>query len=396
MVSPKQTSTFNFSTSIVNSRAPPATFYPESGNLFPKYTDEFPKHAVEVWRFDALAKDGGDAFTVSFFRDNVASPNGFRVVINVSWANGQTWSHDLEVPVSSVINEGEDPSKGFVIGEWRSEEKDGPSAAFQITPDLENAVVSFNIPDKITGSLSLFTKWYRDLPTTEDEANLGTNANIFWMRPMTVAHAHVDVRIRTDTWQQKNMLLNNDHGGYGGMERSWESMPWKKAVTDSLFVRAQVGPFVLNVMFLVGRQEENYPKTTSARLYHNGTLVCAAQRVVDPEHGLSAEQLTKENALVLEKSFDGEGIPATFRSKNTGYKLKFLSYLQWSFELQHEREWWKFPTNKSGLENTGDSTFIVKVKGGSAGSEEVHEGFGMVSQVEMPEYEPGNELPFET
>ena len=385
MVSPKQTSFFQVHTSIVDSPAPSAKFYPDSGNLFPKYPEKFPKSAVEVWLFDALSQTGGDAFTVSFLRDTMAAPSGFRVALNASWADGENWTHNLVLPISSVTNEGVDAAKGLVKGEWRSEEDSGPSATFEVDADLSTAVVTFNVPGFITGTLELKSRGYQCLPTTADEASVGTNADIFWMRPIAMADAHLDACITTGPGTSKYILISNDQGGYGGLERSWESMPWMKAVTDSLFVRAQAGPYVLSVMRLVGRPEDNYPNSTSARLYHHGRLVCAPQRMVETMHGFSACQLENENALVFDKFFDGEGIPASFRDKNTGYKIDFLSGSKWSFELRHQREWWRFPTSKPGPGGTGSSAFVVTVKGGLANSGDVYEGFGMAGQVEMPE-----------
>lgn len=385
MVAPNQISSFHIGTSIVETPAPPAEFFPNSGNLFPKYPDEFPKHAVEVWLFDALTSNGGDAFTVSFLRDNMAAPSGFRVAFNASWADGENCTQNLVLPISRVINEGADASKGRLKGEWRAEEASGPSATFEVDAELDSALVTFNAPGRITGTLKLASREYQCLPLTAAEASVGTGAEIFWMRPVAMANAQLDICITTSTGTSKLMFISKEQGGYGGVERSWESMPWMKAVTDSLFVRAQAGPYVLNVMRLVGRPEDNYPNTTSARLYRDGKLVCAPQRVVEAIHGLSTSQLGKENALVFGKVFDGKGTPATFRHKNTGYKLDFLADSKWSFELWHGREWWRFPTSKPGPGATGSSAFVVTVKGGLVGSGDIHEGFGMAGQVEMPE-----------
>jgi hypothetical protein len=385
MVAPNQTSSFHIGTSIIDSPAPPAEFFPNSGNLFPKYPDEFPKHAVEVWLFDALTSTGGDAFTVSFLRDNMAAPSGFRVALNASWADGENCTQNIVLPISRVTNEGADASKGRLKGEWRAEEDSGPSATFEVDAELHSALVTFNAPGRITGTLRLASRGYQCLPLTAAEASVGTGAEIFWMRPIAMANAELDVCITTSTGTSKPMFISKEQGGYGGVERSWESMPWMKAVTDSLFVRAQAGPYVLNVMRLVGRPEDNYSNTTSARLYRDGKLVCAPQRVAEAIHGLSASQLGKENALVFGKVFDGKGTPATFRHKNTGYKLEFLADSRWSFELCHGRAWWRFPTSKPGPGATGSSAFVVTVKGGLVGSGDVYEGFGMAGQVEMPE-----------
>ncbi|KAF2682694.1 hypothetical protein K458DRAFT_390614 [Lentithecium fluviatile CBS 122367] len=80
MPSANQTSSLVSSGSIVAEPGPETDFFPNSGNLYPKYADKFPRTAVEVWLFDALAPDGSDAFTVSFLRDSMAAPAGFWVI----------------------------------------------------------------------------------------------------------------------------------------------------------------------------------------------------------------------------------------------------------------------------------------------------------------------------
>ncbi|KAF2791969.1 hypothetical protein K505DRAFT_418755 [Melanomma pulvis-pyrius CBS 109.77] len=386
MPSANQTSSLVSSGSIVAEPGPETDFFPNSGNLYPKYADKFPRTAVEVWLFDALAPDGSDAFTVSFLRDSMAAPAGFRVIINASWEDGTNWSHDLILPMSTVTVEGSNPGQGRVTGVWRTADdgEDGPSASFEVNEDLSISKVTFNVPGRIMGTLTHKSMGYPCLPKTEDEAKVATE--IFWMRPVAMASANLDVAIVTDpSTEPKRMLISADKGGYGGLERSWESIPWAKAVTDSLFVRAKVGPYVLQVMRLVGRPENNYEHTASARLYCDGKLVCSPQRVVDKPDGYTFGDSKAGHAVIVDKFFDGEGVPATFRHKNVGYRIEFLSEAKWSFELRHDRVWWQMPTSKPGPNTTGSSAFVVSVKGGLVGSGDIFEGFGMAGQVEMPE-----------
>lgn len=372
-----RTSSLLSSSSIVAEPAPETEFFPNSGNMFPKYIDTFPRTAVEVWLFDALTTKGGDAFTVSFLRDSMAAPAGFRVAINASWANGTNWSHNLVLPKSTVTS-GE---FGQVVGIWQTEDGTCPSARFEVAEDLSTSKVTFNVPGHITGTLTHKSLGYPCLPQTAAEAKVG--ADLFWMRPVAMAAATLDVEITTDPSSsiKTPMAIGAEHGGYGGLERSWESMPWTKAITDSLFVRAQAGPYLLQVMRLIGRPENSYAPTASARLYCDGKLVCAPQAVLLP----SQPKTAGDDALIVDKYFDGSGIPATFRHKNVGYKISFLAEAKWEFDLRHVREWWKMPTSKPGLEGTGSSAFVVEVRGGLVGSGDVFEGFGMAGQVEMPE-----------
>ncbi|KAH8726362.1 hypothetical protein GQ44DRAFT_758674 [Phaeosphaeriaceae sp. PMI808] len=382
MAPTSQTSSLIASSSIVAGPVPETEFIANSGNLFPKYAEKFPRTAVEVWLFDALAPNGGDAFTVSFLRDSMAAPAGFRVAINACWEDGTLWSHNLVLPVSTVTSEGSSEGHGRVFGVWRTADdgEKGPSASFEVNEDLSISKVTFNVPGHIVGTLTHKSMGYQCLPKTADEAK--ASSDLFWMRPVAMAGATLDVAIVTEpSAEPRHMRISEAQGGYGGIERSWESMPWTKAITDSLFVRAQVGPYVLQVMRLVGRPENNYKATGSARLYRDGKLICSPQRVIEK----SDDHTLAGHALVVDKFFDGEGIPAKFRYKNVGYRIDFLSDAKWSFELRHERAWWQMPTSKPGPDGTGSSAFVVSVKGGLVGSDDTFQGFGMAGQVEMPE-----------
>lgn len=380
MAQTSQTSSLDSRISFVAPPAPNSEFLPNSGNLFPKYPDAFPKTAVEVWLFDALAADGGDAFTVSFLRDAMAAPAGFRVAINASWADGTNWSHNLVLPLSTVAQD----ALGRTTGVWQTarDAENQAEATFDISSDLANSTVTFNVPGVVTGTLRHTSQNYPSLPATAADAKVGQD--LFWMRPVAMAGASLDITVTpTPGGEQKHMQISSEEGGYGGMERSWEGMPWTKAITDSLFVRARAGPYLLQVMRLVGRPENDYALTASARLYCGGKLVCAPQRVLLKADGSTSEEGT--HAVVVDKYFDGEGLPAAFRDKNVGYRIEFLAGPKWVFELRHARKWWVMPTSVPGPGATGSSAFVVSVKGGLVGSGEVYEGFGMAGQVEMPE-----------
>ncbi|KAE8858943.1 hypothetical protein PTNB73_08423 [Pyrenophora teres f. teres] len=353
MASTSQTSSLDSRTSFVDPPAPESEFFPDSGNLFPKYADVFPRTAVEVWLFDALSPDGSDSFTVSFLRDAMAAPAGFRVAVNASWADGTNWSHNLVLPLSTVTQE----ASGRTVGIWRTAEdaEKEASATFEISGDLSLSTVTFNAPGFITGTLTHKNKCYPSLPATTADAKVGHD--LYWMRPVAMASASLDIDITLmPSAEQKHMLIAGEKGGYGGLERSWEGMPWTKAITDSLFVRAQAGPYVLQVMRLVGRAENDYALTASARLYCDGKLVCSPQRALVKADGNTAGDGTY--AVIVEKLYDGEGLPAAFRHKNVGYKIEFLADAKWVFELRHVRKWWVMPSSAPGPDATGSSAFV--------------------------------------
>jgi hypothetical protein len=375
-----QVSSLDSRTSFVSTPSPESECIPYSGNLFPKYVDTIPQSAVEVWLFDALTPDGSDAFTVSFIRDVMAAPAGFRIAISASWADGTNWDYNLVLPISKVTQE----ASGRTVGIWKTAEdaEKEASATFDISQDLSISTVTFDAPGFITGTLFHKSKGYSSLPSTAANASLGHD--MFFLLPMAMASATLDVAITpTPGAEQKHMRILEEQDGYGGLGRGWEGLPWVKITTEMLFIRARVGPYVVNLTRLVGRPENDYALTATAQLYCDGKLVCATQRVLAKADGTTTEE--GMHAVVVERLFEGKGLPATFLQKNVGHKIEFLAGARWVFELRHVRKWWAMPTSVPGPGATGSSAFVVSVKGGLAGSGDVFEGFGRVAQIEMPE-----------
>lgn len=384
MAPTSQTSSLDSRICWVDPPAPDTEFLPNNGNLFPKYADALPKTAIEAWLFDALALDGSEAFSTTFFRDPVEAPKGFRVAVNASWADGTIFSHIFVLPISTVTQD----ASGHTVGVWKTAEgaENEASATFEISQDLSISTVTFNAPGFVTGTLTHKSKGYPSLPATAAHAQL--TDEIFWMRPIAMASATLDITFTQKDLgaEQKRMQIFGEKGGYGGFERGWEGILWPKIASDSLFVRVQAGPYVLQVMKLTGRAENDYALNVTARLYCDGKLVCAPQREIAKADGSTAEEGT--HAVVIDKLLDGEGLPATFRAKNVGYRIEFLAGAKWVFELRHVRRWWVMPTSAPGPGATGSSAFVVCVKGGLVGSGDVFEGSGMAGQVEMPENLP--------
>ncbi|KAI1414158.1 hypothetical protein F5Y13DRAFT_159920 [Hypoxylon sp. FL1857] len=382
------TSTLKVTESITSDPAPQLQFIPDSGNLYPKLPEKFSKTAVEVWLFDAMAAGGQTAFTVSFVRDVLTAPAGFRIQVNATWPDGTKWSNPLIFPESVIMSEGPDPGRGRVVGVWRTD-KNNSKAGFDVAADLSTSVVTFDVPGKITGTLTHKSLGYPCLPKTAKEAQMAPDA--YWMRPIAIADATVDITFYSTTpdgeTTSRRMVIDKGHRATGGIDRSWEPMPWTKVMTDSYFLRAKAGPYVMQVMRLIGRPEQNYELYATARLYREGKLVCAPLKAVQADD--IATYKGDEDVLAVEKLYEGEGVPAVFRHKNVGCRIKFRSGgpngQQWSFEARHYRAWWSKPSSPPGPNATGHAGFVVSVIGGQSDLAESFRGWGIAGQVDMPE-----------
>lgn len=384
------TSVLKVGESITSEAVPGSDFIPDSGNLYPKWPEKFNKSAVEVWLFDAIAADGKTAFTVSFVHDVLAAPAGFRIQVNAIWADGTKWSNPLIFPESVITSEGPDLGRGRVVGVWRTDKDDNSRVGFEVDADLSTAVVTFDIAGKITGTLTHKSLGYSCLPQTAKEAQMAPDA--YWMRPIAIADATVDITFywvapegeTTSRW----MVIDKDQRATGGVDRSWEPMPWTKVMTDSYFLRAKAGPYVIQVMRLVGRPEQNHELYATARLCRDGKLVCAPLRVLHANNNNTADK-AEDDAIVVEKLYEGEGVAAVFRDKNVGCRIEFRSGgpdgQRWSFKARHHRAWWSKPSSPPGPKATGHAGFVVSVAGGPIGSVESFQGWGIAGQVDMPE-----------
>ena len=380
------TSEFHVSNSITQDAVPEAEFLPNNANLYAKFPEKIAKSAVEVWLFDATAEDGSTAITISFFRDALAAPAGFRIAVNATWADGTVWSSPLVFPHSVVTSDSTDVSKGGVVGSWVSD--DGSThASFEVAADLSTAKVSFNAPEKLVGTLMLNSLGFESLPKTAKEAEAAPG--IFWMRPIATADAIVDltfyVKNEDETITTREMVMGDIERAFGGMDRSWDSKGWMKAASDSVFLRAKSGPYLIQFMLLVGKADQQYPLTATARLYCDGQPVCTPTSVLHP--GEQGSEDTSQDSLMVSKLYEGYGLPAPFRHQNLGYQLKFRSKTGriWLFEDRHHRAWYRKTMGPPGPKAAGASGFIVSITGGSVEEGEKFEGWGYEGQVVLPE-----------
>jgi hypothetical protein len=380
------TSEFHISNSIAQDAVPEADFLPNNANLYAKFPDKIAKSAVEVWLFDAIAEDGSTAITISFFRDALAAPAGFRIAVNATWADGTVWSNPLVFPCSLVTSDSADVSKGGVVGVWQSD-NGTTHASFEVAADLSTAKVTFNAPGKLLGTLTLDSLGFESLPKTTKEAEAAPG--IYWMRPIATADAAVNLTFYSkneyETIIAREMVMGDDERAFGGMDRSWDSKGWMKAASDSVFLRAKSGPYLMQFMLLVGKADQKYPLTATARLYCDGQPVCTPTRVLRPEEEGSED--TSQDSLVISRLYEGDGLPAPFRHQNLGYQLEFRSKngQVWLFDDRHHRAWYRKTMGPPSPKAAGASGFIVSTTGGSVRTGEKFRGWGYEGQVVLPE-----------
>lgn len=123
------------------------------------------------------------------------------------------------------------------------------------------------------------------------------------------------------------------------MDRVWSPLTWPQIMTESYYLRAHVGPYAMQVMRIFSDIESGNKPYTVARLSRDGKLLCAAQRVVDPEE----HEVSKDSFIVSKVYGDANalGLTGAFRDRNTGYVVQFIQGgvdgKRWQFQVRHDR-----------------------------------------------------------
>ncbi|RDL30415.1 uncharacterized protein BP5553_10293 [Venustampulla echinocandica] len=375
--------------SIAANPIPPTPFIPDSGNLFPKWPSQLDVDSWDEWQFQALSADGSIALVVVFFRHTINAPAGFRVGINASWAgsnnNGEekeeaVWCGPVMLPCSTITSD-----TAHTTGVWRTE-NGSESISFEISTDLSGALVTLNVPGKVTGTLTLTSHNFHSLPQTEAEAK---GSVFWWLRPIAMAGVDADLTFFS---QQKGTIekgmggyerdgrelkLRAEEGAFGTFERAWAVSPPHKTISHNWILWGKAGGYLIQVIWMMGRPAEEGVLSGSGRLYHDGELVCQTERAVAAAEG-------EGEAFTLEY-IHGDGITGAFRPKNVGHRIVFeAGEKRWEFEFCHERLWYEMPLGPPRPDVTGLSGFVVSVSGGLVGSAEKVQGPGMVGGGIMP------------
>jgi len=283
--------------SVVLSPVTPDPFIPNSANVFPKMIKCVNEAAWELWYFDSAAADGQSSLTVSFFRDARAlKDGGWRVQVLALWPDGTTWGDEFYFTESIVTQEGAQKltSDARIQGIWQTRDIDA-SIRFTIEPDLAEANIVFHVPGRIEGTLQLKNRVSGKigLPSNDLEALLCPE--MYYLRPISLAHANADITFEGSGMpitnsrfieplsepKQQPLKLSLQHGN-GGMDRCWSALSWPQLISESLHLRAKVGPYTLEVMRIISRRDQGSKPHATARLWKDTSLICVAAQLTDP------------------------------------------------------------------------------------------------------------------
>ncbi|KAI1071028.1 hypothetical protein LB507_011516 [Fusarium sp. FIESC RH6] len=370
-------SVFTLDKSISEEPVLPSSFIPSSGNVFPKFTSAIPKTAWELWYFDGISEDDKSSIVIGVTRNAEGLKHGgFKVQVFVIWADERTWHRDLFFPESVVsIDE-----SGATEGIWK-DATSSSSISFSCAGDLSKAALVFDVPGIVQGDMHL-----EALPGDtglDTDATLGPS--VYYVRPLGRASVKAQLSLySSDATAAEQFILGTSANG--GMDRVWSPLSWPQVMTESYYLRAQVGPYAMQIMRIFppkgSENSENQPSTV-ARLYREGQLICAPQHVVTRD-----DALITHDSLILSKqntSDSGDAVTGEYRDKNTGYTVEFVGKgneeQRWEFQVRHERIIWNTPTSRPGPDATGNTGFVERLYGGTIG--ESYEGVGTGGQCEL-------------
>ncbi|RFN48898.1 diels-alderase [Fusarium flagelliforme] len=367
-------SAFTVDKSISEEPVLPSPFIPGSGNVFPKFISVIPKTAWELWYFDGISKNDKSSIVIGVTRNaECLKHGGFKVQVFVVWADERTWHRDLFFPESVVSSD----ESGVTDGVWKDAISNS-SISFSCAGDLSKASLVFDVPGVVQGDMHL-----EALP---GDTGLDTDArldpSIYYVRP--IGRASVKAQLSpcsSDATAAEQFVLGSSANG--GMDRVWSPLSWPQVMTESYYLRAQVGPYAMQIMriFPPGGSEDQ--PSTMARLYRDGQLICAPQHIVNRD-----DALITHDSLILSKQshYDSEdAITGGYRDKNTGYTVEFIGKgnerQRWKFQVRHERIIWNTPISRPGPDGTGNTGFVERLYGGTIG--ESYEGIGTGGQCEL-------------
>lgn len=379
------------SESISTDPVPPAPFVPNDANLFPKWPVKLDRDAWEEWQVQGLAADGSAAFVVILFRHRLNAPAGFRVGIIASWAaDGKdekedvVWCSYAALPHSLITSGG---PQAELEGVWRgacATDNTPPFVRFDIAADLSRAVFTFNVPDKVVGTVTLASSaGYDAIPRTEEEGRF--MPTFWWLRPIPMAGITADLTFfpLQDGGSKfpKALRLREQDGAFGAVERGWTTSSLPKIISHNWWLWARAGPYVIHIIWVQGRSEEQSPLWGSGRLYRDGVLVSAPQRAIAVNDSFDK---TGGDTITLEYLHDDSGgIKGAFDLDHVGQLIIFRSGAEtWEFRSRHVRTWYNMATSPPGPHATGLSGFVLSVSGGlvnsTSKSVETYSGPGIV------------------
>ncbi|KAI3319166.1 hypothetical protein HD806DRAFT_295441 [Xylariaceae sp. AK1471] len=364
----------------------PIQAYPptlKSGNLFPKYPHAINDTAWELWYFDGVSKRDEAAIVIDFSRHAESQDRGgFKVQVLGIWPDGKTWHRDLYFP-ESIVETSQDT--GTVLGVWQ-DTSNGSSISFLVDADCSYAKIDVLVPGLVSGSMSLTC-----LPgDTGLDTATELGPSVHYMRPIGRAAVNATLTFESMSGEGHGTISSlslSDQDSTGGMDRVWSLLSWPQIMTESYYLRGQAGSYAMQVMRIIPAPGQEAMPWTVARLYCDGTLVCAAQDVIATADKNQSHPVV--DSLVISKTYGGDGsgpvLTGTFRDRNIGYTVEFIqggeSGKRWCFDVRHARTFWNMPTSAPGPNGTGNTGFVEHIKGGLEG--EQYQGVALGGQCEL-------------
>ena len=213
---------------------PPSLFITNSSNLFPKWPSQLDADSWDEWQYQAMSADGSVAIVVSFFRHTGHAPAGFRVGINASWAGSlgfndneeeeAVWCGPVMLPRSIITSD-----LANTTDVWSTEDN-CECISFEIFTHASRALVTLNVPGKVTGTLTFISHNFDALPHTESEAKC--SPAFWWLRPIAMAGVDADLTFfhqkkgtiekGLDRYERvgRGFKLRSEEGALGTMEQA--------------------------------------------------------------------------------------------------------------------------------------------------------------------------------
>ncbi|OQE24843.1 hypothetical protein PENFLA_c009G10665 [Penicillium flavigenum] len=378
-------------------------FISDSANLFPKMPSRIKDGSWELWEFEAFSDGGETAVGVSLYRDiRGLEQDGFHAELNAIWPDGSKWGETLYFAKSIITADSTVHSyEGRVNGVWTSRDGyDGHNGqttrtiTFTIAADLSSATVLFCVPGQVSGTINLQSimistnNQKTSLPATEEAALL--YPSVYYMFPMGPQTATVDLAFaaRADGEEERKLYIGPENDGHGGMVRGWSSHAWPQFMNEAYYTVAYIGPYMMQLLRIVGTAATGHKPYAVARLYRGHDLVCAANHVLDDATAEAAvEDTVRVEKILPDPNAERQetGLAGIFRDKNVGYIIEFSSaqrQCHWRFEVRHKRAWWSEPTSAPGPDGTGKSGWVEAFFGGSP--REKFNGTGVGGQLQIP------------
>ncbi|PGH17241.1 hypothetical protein AJ80_04883 [Polytolypa hystricis UAMH7299] len=329
---------------------------------FPIY-ETLSKSHWELWLFDAVDPSTNAAVTMTFFRDGSLLGLGkspLRTTFHVALPDGNT-IHGEHLAKESII----EANSERVMGRWESLVDGQGSAQFEVSLDLSQATVTFDLPI-LRGMLKLQSSdvlSHRDSFDPADKDHV-LSPRVHYLHAIPRAVGEIDF---TFPLEDKSLRFS----GLAGSEHCWMEDTTPALMEGCTYVRGHAGPYTVCLFRIFSRVEpgKTYVKTT---LVEDGKEVFSST---------TADSVSLTDDYVSFRNTVGGQVRGGFADNASGYRIDIVSpsaHRHWSFELKHQLVWWSMPTGPK----TGNNGFVDLLSGGEVGGP-VYSGRAAVGHVEL-------------